>query len=114
MEQPSLYRLVTEGFAGWGLHHPGRQKFIYVNAWMARIFAYSAEEILSGRVVPKTWSIPDDPGPGAGQSPPRLGAKWLPCTTPSGAGAGMAPRSICEVLGDRVEYQGQSRRWWAP
>ena len=52
----SIYQLATESWlAGAYIVQAGR--FIYVNAALARIFGYSVEEIMSGRVAPRTWCI---------------------------------------------------------
>ncbi len=104
-EDQSFYQLATEGsLAGVYILQAG--KFIYVNAAMARVFGYSAEEFMSGRLAPQELVHPDDLALVQENLRQRLAGEVdsLHYTFKGRRRDGAV--IYCEVLGNRVEYRG--------
>ena len=106
-EDQSLYRLAMEGSLA-GVYIVQAGKFIYVNAAMAGVFGYSAEEMISGRVAPQDLVHPDDLALVQENLRQRLAGE-VDSLHYTFKGRRRDGASIyCEVLGNRVEYRGSS------
>ena len=104
-EDQSFYQLATEGsLAGAYIVQAGR--FIYVNAAMARIFGYSVEEIVSGRVTPPDLVHPDDLALVQENLRQRLAGEVDSLHYTFKGRRRDGALIYCEVLGNRVEYEG--------
>ena len=106
-EDQSLYRLAMEGSLA-GVYIVQAGKFIYVNAAMARIFGYSAEEMMSGRVAPQDLVHPDDLALVQENLRQRLAGEVDSLHYTFKGRRRDGAMIYCEVLGNRVEYRGSS------
>ena len=104
-EDQSFYQLAMEGSLT-GVYIVQAGKFIYVNTAMARVFGYSAEEMVSGRVAPQDLVHPDDLALVQENLRQRLAGEVdsLHYTFKGRRRDGAI--IYCEVLGNRVEYRG--------
>ncbi len=106
-EDQSFYQLAVEGSLA-GVYIVQAGKFIYVNAAMAGVFGYSAEEMMSGRVAPQDLVHPDDLALVQENLRQRLAGE-VDSLHYTFKGRRRDGASIyCEVLGNRVEYRGSS------
>ena len=104
-EDQSFYQLATEGSLA-GVYIVQAGKFIYVNAAMARVFGYSAEEMMSGRVASQDLVHPDDLALVQENLRQRLAGEVDSLHYTFKGRRRDGAMIYCEVLGNRVEYRG--------
>ena len=104
-EDQSFYQLAMEGSLT-GVYIVQAGKFIYVNTAMARVFGYSAEEMVSGRVAPQDLVHPDDLALVQENLRQRLAGEVDSLHYAFKGRRRDGAIIYCEVLGNRVEYRG--------